>query len=71
MIKITCEENQRDNCPKLTPGKTRILDSDGFVATVLYVGTVASAKNSSEVYVGGECAYLSFVPCFRELTNTN
>ena len=34
--------------------KTRIRDSDGFVATIRYVGTVASAKNSNEIYAGVE-----------------
>ena len=48
------DEDKGNIRPDLIPGKTRILDSDGFVATVLYVGTVASAKNSSEVYVGVE-----------------
>jgi len=36
----------------LIPGKTRIRDADGFVATVLYIGPVASAKKSEEIYVG-------------------
>ena len=34
--------------------KTRIRDSDGFVATIRYVGSVASAKNSNEIYAGVE-----------------
>jgi len=38
--------------PHLIPGRTRIRDADGFVATVLYVGPVASAKKSEEIYVG-------------------
>lgn len=38
--------------PALVPGQTRIRDRDGFVATVVYVGPVASAKNSKEVYAG-------------------
>jgi len=38
----------------LIPGKTRIRDTDGFVATVLYVGPVASAKKQEEIYVGVE-----------------
>ncbi len=38
----------------LIPGKTRIRDADGFVATVRYVGPVASAKKSQEIYAGVE-----------------
>ncbi len=34
--------------------KTRVQDNDGFVATVRYIGPVASAKNSNEIYVGVE-----------------
>lgn len=33
-------------------GKTRVRDIDGFCGTVEYLGSVASAKNQSEVYVG-------------------
>jgi Leucine-rich repeat (LRR) protein len=38
----------------LVPGKTRIRDTDGFVATVRYVGPVASAKKTEEIYAGVE-----------------
>ena len=38
----------------LIPNKTRIRDADGFVATVRYVGPVASAKNREEIYAGIE-----------------
>ncbi len=38
----------------LVVDQTRIQDSDGFVATVRYVGPVASAKNSKEIYAGVE-----------------
>jgi hypothetical protein len=34
--------------------RTRIRDADGFVATVRYVGPVASAKKRNEIYVGVE-----------------
>ncbi len=34
--------------------KTRVRDADGFVATIRYIGTVASAKNSTEIYAGVE-----------------
>eukprot|EP00957_Ditylum_brightwellii_P016034 1208176-Ditylum_brightwellii.AAC.2 len=36
----------------LIPGVTRVRDSDGFVGTVVYVGPVASAKNTKEIYAG-------------------
>lgn len=36
----------------LIPGETRIRDDDGFCGTVVYVGPVASAKNTKEVYAG-------------------
>jgi Leucine-rich repeat (LRR) protein len=39
---------------RLIPNKTRIRDSDGFIATVRYVGPVASAKKSDEIYAGVE-----------------
>jgi len=38
----------------LVPNKTRIRDDDGFVATIRYVGPVASAKKSEEIYAGVE-----------------
>ena len=45
-----------DNCTpnknELVPGETRIRDVDGFCGTVVYVGPVASAKNSDEEYAG-------------------
>jgi len=31
---------------------SRISDKDGFIGTVAYIGPVASAKNSNEIYVG-------------------
>jgi len=34
------------------PLHTRIRDADGFVGTVVYVGSVASSKNSKEQYAG-------------------
>jgi len=43
-----------ENSLILIPDKTRIRDSDGFVATVRYVGPVASAKKVNEVYAGVE-----------------
>lgn len=36
----------------LQPGKTRVRDADGFVGTIQYVGPVASAKDSAEIYAG-------------------
>ena len=42
------------NTTDLIPQITRLSDSDGFLATIRYVGPVASAKNSSEIYVGVE-----------------
>ena len=38
----------------LTPNKTRIRDTDGFVASIRYVGPVASAKKTEEIYAGVE-----------------
>ena len=35
-------------------GKTRVQDKDKYPGTVAYIGTVASAKNSNEIYVGVE-----------------
>jgi len=43
---------KQDIASQITVGKTRIRDSDGFLATVVYLGPVASAKNLSEVYAG-------------------
>jgi tubulin-specific chaperone E len=40
--------------PQIVVNKTRIRDVDGFVATVRYVGPVASAKNQNEIYAGVE-----------------
>lgn len=39
---------------RIIVNKTRIRDVDGFVATVRYLGPVASAKNQNETYVGVE-----------------
>ena len=39
---------------KLQINKTRIRDADGFVATIRYIGTVASAKKRNEIYAGVE-----------------
>lgn len=36
----------------LRPNITRVRDSSGFVGTVVYVGPVASAKSSAEIYAG-------------------
>lgn len=36
----------------LRPNITRVRDASGFVGTVLYVGPVASAKASTEIYAG-------------------
>mmetsp|Transcript_15225 Transcript_15225/g.28651 ORF Transcript_15225/g.28651 Transcript_15225/m.28651 type:complete len:631 (-) Transcript_15225:188-2080(-) len=44
----------QDIASRLIPNKTRIRDSDGFIATVRYVGPVASAKKSEEIYAGVE-----------------
>jgi CAP-Gly domain. len=44
----------QDIASYLIPNKTRIRDSDGFIATVRYVGPVASAKKSEEIYAGVE-----------------
>jgi hypothetical protein len=38
----------------LIPNKTRIQDTDGFVASIRYVGPVASAKKVEEIYAGVE-----------------
>lgn len=44
------------NCcpPPVARINQRVRDGDGFYATVLYVGPVASAKNQKETYVGVE-----------------
>mmetsp|Transcript_54033 Transcript_54033/g.61509 ORF Transcript_54033/g.61509 Transcript_54033/m.61509 type:complete len:595 (-) Transcript_54033:297-2081(-) len=49
MTSITSRESRKSQFPKLY---TRIRDTDGFVGTVLYAGTVASSKNRTEVYAG-------------------
>lgn len=36
----------------LRPNITRVRDPSGFIGTVLYVGPVASAKSTSEIYAG-------------------
>lgn len=36
----------------LRPNITRVRDASGFVGTVVYVGPVASAKSSTEIYAG-------------------
>lgn len=36
----------------LLPNITRVQDSSGFIGTVLYVGPVASAKSTDEIYAG-------------------
>ena len=36
----------------LRPNITRVQDSSGFIATVLYIGPVASAKSPDEIYAG-------------------
>ena len=36
----------------LRPNITRVRDSSGFVGTVVYVGPVASAKSTTEIYAG-------------------
>lgn len=36
----------------LRPNITRVRDTSGFVGTVVYVGPVASAKSSTEIYAG-------------------
>ena len=38
----------------LTPDRTRIRDADGFLGTLRYVGPVASAKKTAELYAGVE-----------------
>ena len=40
------------NSTNIRPNITRVRDSSGFVGTVLYVGPVASAKSSEEIYAG-------------------
>ena len=37
---------------QLTAGRTRIRDGDGFIGTIVYLGPVASAKNTTEIYAG-------------------
>jgi hypothetical protein len=48
------DTNNESIAAKIKVDKTRIRDADGFVATIRYVGTVASAKNTNEVYAGVE-----------------
>ena len=38
--------------PHLRPNITRVRDASGFVGTVVYVGPVASAKSTTEIYAG-------------------
>lgn len=51
MTMMTSMESIED---RLVVHKTRVRDADGFVATIRYVGPVASAKNRSEIYAGVE-----------------
>lgn len=46
--------SNEDIISTLTPNKTRLRDADGFVATVRYIGPVASAKRAKENWVGVE-----------------
>lgn len=48
------KESTLDILSSLIPNKTRLRDADGFVATIRYIGPVASAKKSNETYVGVE-----------------
>ncbi|KAL3765426.1 hypothetical protein ACHAWU_002344 [Discostella pseudostelligera] len=36
----------------LRPNITRVRDTSGFVGTIVYIGPVASAKSSTEIYAG-------------------
>lgn len=40
------------------PPGTRVVDADGFKATVVYVGPVATAKNADDVWLGNAAACL-------------
>jgi len=44
--------SSNDIARHLRAGVTRVRDVDGFVGTVMYVGSVPSAKNSQEIYAG-------------------
>jgi hypothetical protein len=41
-----------NNSTELIPNVTRVRDASGFVGTVVYLGPVASAKSTSEIYAG-------------------
>jgi len=41
-----------NNSTELIPNVTRVRDASGFVGTVVYLGPVASAKSTTEIYAG-------------------
>jgi hypothetical protein len=51
---VMSKERTSNILSTLIPNKTRLRDTDGFVATIRYIGPVASAKKNTETYVGVE-----------------
>lgn len=52
--------DELDLLSKIVLDRTRVRDVDGFIGTVRYVGPVASAKDSSEVYLGVSVSIYDF-----------